>query len=263
MDEYYGAIRGFPCAQAEAEVEAWGCLEAKGPLERIFYKHSDLKPDELIVELMYTGLCHSDHYKLHALWDPAEYSPWPMIAGHEIIGKVLKIGSEVAHFMPGDIVGATPHRDCCGFCANCKRGDDNLCMGDKNEVMYDPYFGAYATQVKLSQAWTFKIPDGMDLKRLAPIMCAGLTCFAPLRNFGKVGWRCAVVGVGGLGHMGVQFASKMGMEVTAVSTSADKAELCTELGAHHFLNMSDTKDAQAFSRAGFDLILNTGLAHNL
>ena len=82
MDEYYGAIRGYVCDEKDADVVAWGCKEAKAPLEKIYYKHSELKPDELLVDIHYTGLCHSDHFKLHCLWDPAEYSPWPMIAGH-------------------------------------------------------------------------------------------------------------------------------------------------------------------------------------
>lgn len=245
MDEYYGAIRGYVCDEKDADVIAWGCKEAKAPLEKIYYKHSELKPDELLVDLLYTGLCHSDHFKLHCLWDPPEYSPWPMIAGHEIVGRVTKVGSGCEHIMVGDIVGACPHRDSCGFCSNCKRGDDNLCQGDKSEGMYDPYFGAYATQVKLSESWTFKIPDGMDLARLSPIMCAGITCFSPLKKYAKAGYRCAVVGVGGLGHMGVQFASKMGMEVTAVSSSPDKEELCLKsLGAHRFLCTGDKKGQQ-------------------
>ncbi len=104
----------------------------------------------------------------------------------------------------------------------------------------------------------------MDLARLAPIMCAGLTCYAPLRDYSKPGYKCAVVGVGGLGHMGVQFAARMGMEVTAVSGSADKEELSLKkLGAHHFLNTSDKKDKTRFENSAFDLVLNTGLAHDL
>ncbi len=130
--------------------------------------------------------------------------------------------------------------------------------------MYDPYFGAYATEVKLSETWTFKIPEGMDLPRLAPIMCAGLTCYSPLRKFAKAGYKCAVVGVGGLGHMAVQFASKMGMEVTAVSGSAAKEELCLkELGAHHFIDTSDKKGQQQFENSAFDIVLNASLAHDL
>ena len=108
--------------------------------------------------------------------------------------------------------------------------------------MYDPHFGGYATEVKLTEAWSFKIPEGLDLKRLAPIFCAGITCYGPLSEYAQPGGKCAVVGIGGLGHMGVLFAKAMGMEVTAVSSSDSKQELCLkELGAHHFLNISEKK----------------------
>lgn len=111
----------------------------------VYYKHSELRPDELVIEMLYTGLCHSDFFKLDCAWRAPESSPWPMVAGHEIVGKVLRVGSGVTHFMPGDLVGACPHRNCCGFCSNCKSGNDNLCMGAVSRPMYDPYFGGYAT----------------------------------------------------------------------------------------------------------------------
>lgn len=196
--------------------------------------------------MLYTGLCHSDYFKLQSAWAPPERSAWPMVAGHEIIARVKTVGPDCKWVKVGDIVGACPHRDSCYSCDNCIRGDDNLCY-KINKRTYDPYFGGYATEVKLSENWTFKIPEGMDLKRLSPILCAGITCYAPLSEHAKPGYKCAVVGIGGLGHMGVQFAVSMGMEVTAVSGSDDKEELCLKkLGAHHFLNISDKKGKQQF-----------------
>lgn len=124
---------------------AWGATSHKSGLEKIYYKHSTLHPDELIVDILYTGLCHSDHFKLKCLWTPPERSKWPMVAGHEIIGRVKEIGSNVETVKVGDIVGACPKRSTCGFCKNCKMGDDNICMSKTARPMYDPHFGGYAT----------------------------------------------------------------------------------------------------------------------
>ena len=141
---------------------------------------------------------------------------------------------------------------------------DNNCNGDIDRFTYDPHFGGYATQVKIPEQWTFKIPAGMPLDKIPPLLCAGLTCFAPLRRHSKAGMSCAVVGIGGLGHLGVMYAVKMGMKVTAVSMSDSKKKLAIEeLGAFGYINLGDSKEKQTFENTKYDIVLNTGLLHDI
>lgn len=243
------------CPKEEANVFCWGVKAPKAPLERLYFK-VPLEKDEVRIKVQYAGLCHSDCFKVNQEW--GKNFLYPLVPGHEIIAEVEKVGSAVTKFKPGDQVCFGVYRDCCGSCAACKRGDDQLCSGYPYKTTYDPYLGGYSSHMHVKESFVFKMPPRLDKKRAAPILCAGATVYAPLKRLYKPGIRCGVVGIGGLGHMAVQVADKLGMHVVAISGSPDKEPETRKMGAKEFVNSKNEADMKRISTTEqLDLIINT------
>lgn len=241
--------------------KAYAAYNSKDPLSPYTFNRRDVKPGDVQIEILYCGVCHSDIHQVRDEWNGSIY---PMVPGHEITGKVTKVGANVSKYKVGDTVGVGVLVDSCRNCNNCKNEWENYCV----EGMTDTYNamerdgvtvsqGGYSTQIVVDERYVLRVSDKLDLKAVAPLLCAGITTYSPLRfaNVGK-GTKVGVVGLGGLGHMGVKFAASFGAEVTMLSTSPRKEADAKKLGAHHFLLTTD--EAQMKSRAGyFDVILNT------
>ena len=204
--------------------------------------------------MLYCGMCHSDCHKIDDDWK--DHVAYPMVPGHEVVGTVAEVGVSVSGFAVGDMVGFGPQRGSCGGCDSCAAGRENCCGAF--EGLYDPKFGGYATSITVNAAFAFKIPAALctpaALPRVGPLLCAGITTFAPLARHAKAGQRVGVVGIGGLGHMGLQYAAAMGCETWAISTSAAKEAEARTFGAKHFLVSKDAA-AVAAAKGTFDFIL--------
>ncbi len=225
-------------------------------------------PTDVAIDIVYCGVCHSDLHFVKGDWGPI---PYPAIPGHEIVGHVTAVGSDVKNFKVGDTVGVGCIVDSCRTCPSCQEGLENYCttgmtgtyMGvDKHTG--GPTYGGYTTDITVDQDFVLRVPANLDLAGVAPLLCAGITTYSPLRHW-KVGpgSKVGVVGLGGLGHMAVKLAAAMGADVTMFTTSPSKAADATKLGAHHVVISTDA-DAMAGTAGQFDVILNTvAAAHNL
>ena len=216
------------------------------------YKQTTLLENELRANILYAGLCMSDSHTGRSKWGPANY---PIAPGHEIIAEVSEVGSKVTDFKKGDKVAFGTTRACCEKCEYCLNNKEPLCMSCKEEVFtFGEHWGGYSTQLQQPADFFFKVPEGLDLKRSAPLLCAGITVFNPIKQYCKAGQKVAVVGIGGLGHLAVQFLAKMGCEVTAVTNRIEKKESILKLGAHNVIVM---KDRDKKFNLYHDVILNT------
>ena len=227
----------------------------QGTIER-----RDLRPDDIRIAIAFAGICHSDIHTVREEWGPAHF---PLTVGHEIAGTVVEVGDEVTRHSVGDRVGVGCLVDSCGQCEPCKDGMEMFCtkpsVGTYNSQGYDGEWtmGGYAQEVVVSERFVLRIPDAMDLDVAAPLLCAGITTYSPLRRWGAgTGRSVAVVGVGGLGHMGVKIAAAMGATVTTISRSDAKADDALALGATRHIASSDTEAMKA-ARGTFDIVLNT------
>jgi uncharacterized zinc-type alcohol dehydrogenase-like protein len=220
----------------------------------------DVGPHDVLIEIKYAGICHSDIHTVRGEWGPQAF---PLVPGHEIAGIVTEVGSEVTKHAVGDRVGVGCMVNSCGECKNCKAGDEQYCLNgmvgtygatDRDGTITQ---GGYATHVVVTEDFVLRIPDGIELDVAAPLLCAGITTYSPLNRWGAGhGKKVAVVGLGGLGHMAVQLAHAMGAEVSVLSQSLKKQEDGLRLGADRYYA---TSDETAFTElAGyFDLIINT------
>jgi uncharacterized zinc-type alcohol dehydrogenase-like protein len=219
--------------------------------------------DEVLIDILYCGVCHSDLHQVANDWDNTVY---PCIPGHEIIGRVVATGASATKYKEGDIVGVGCMIDSCGSCPSCSEGLEQYCEGPKGwTATYNGpikpdgtnTYGGYSNNIVVKESFVLRIPGALDISRAAPILCAGITTYSPLRHW-KVGAgsKVAIVGLGGLGHMGVQLAKAMGATVTVISTSKEKEAEAKALGAHNLL-LSEDKDAMKEAEASFDLILVT------
>jgi uncharacterized zinc-type alcohol dehydrogenase-like protein len=219
------------------------------------------RPNDIVIDIQFCGVCHSDIHQARDEWSGAIF---PMVPGHEIVGRVTHVGNAVSKLKVGDLAGVGCMVDSCRECRSCTEGLEQFCEKG-NAPTYNgtemdrktPTFGGYSTQIVVDERFVLRIPDGLDPAGAAPLLCAGITTYSPLRQFGcKAGDRVGVVGLGGLGHMAVKLARSMGAEVTVLSTSAAKADDARRLGATDF---AVTKNGDAFKRlAGkLDLIIDT------
>ncbi|NML65536.1 NAD(P)-dependent alcohol dehydrogenase [Hymenobacter sp. RP-2-7] len=223
------------------------------------------KPDEVHIEVLYCGVCHSDLHQVKNDWHNTIY---PCVPGHEVLGRVQEIGSEVTKFQVGDIVGVGCMIDSCGQCEPCTHGEENYCEGPVSwTATYNGYmkpqnkdfntFGGYSTDIVVKESFVLRIPAQLDIKAAAPILCAGITTYSPLKHWGVgPGSSVAVVGIGGLGHMAVQLARAMGAQVTAITRDKDKQAAAEQLGAHEVLLSTDSKAMEAHA-SQYDFILIT------
>ncbi len=240
---------------------AYAAPAAAKPLAPFSIKRRDPGPNEVLIDIRYCGVCHSDVHQARAEWGDAIF---PMVPGHEIVGHVAAVGSDVSKFKKGDAVGVGCFVDSCRECAPCKAGDEQYCDNGMTATYNStergtktPTYGGYSTRITVDENYVLRIPESIPLDRAAPLLCAGVTTYSPLRHFGvKAGDKVAIVGLGGLGHMGVKLARAMGCEVTVLSHSPSKHDDALALGAHKF---ASTKEKATFKElaGSFDFILNT------
>ncbi|HEV2861282.1 MAG TPA: NAD(P)-dependent alcohol dehydrogenase [Pyrinomonadaceae bacterium] len=229
-------------------------------LEPFQFERREPGPADVLIEIQYCGVCHSDIHQARNEWDNSIY---PMVPGHEIVGRVARVGSSVTKFKEGDLAGVGCFVDSCRRCRNCGDGEEQYCenhlVATYNGTERDektPTFGGYSSQIVVDEAYALKIPAGLAPERTAPLLCAGITTYSPLRRF-KVGegQKVGVVGLGGLGHMGVKLAASMGARVTVFSTSPSKEKDARELGAHDFVVTRDPEKLEALA-GQYDFILD-------
>lgn len=242
-------------------VKAYAAFHSQEPLGAFEFENRATLPEDVRIEILYCGLCHSDIHSARNEWGGAHY---PMVPGHEIVGKVSEVGPAVTRFKAGDLVGVGCMVDSCQHCENCEADLEQFCLNgftgtyngvDKKSGGYT--FGGYAQEIVVDQAFVLQVPDNLPLEGVAPLLCAGITTYSPLRHAGVgPGHRVGVVGLGGLGHMAVKFASAFGAEVTMLSTSRAKEADARRLGATHFALTSDPESLQAL-RGQFDFIIDT------
>jgi uncharacterized zinc-type alcohol dehydrogenase-like protein len=249
-------------------VKGLAALCKDAPLTPFSFTRRDLLPNDVAIEIKYAGICHSDIHQVKEEWGGARF---PMVPGHEIAGVVSAVGSSVTKFAVGDFIGVGVFIDSCRECASCKEGLEQYCENGMtptyNGVERDgvtPTMGGYSDGYVVDENYAVKIPAGLDLAAVAPLLCAGITLYSPLKHWkAGPGKQVAVMGLGGLGHMGVKFAHALGAEVTVLSHSPSKEDDARKLGADHFVVTSDSTQMQSVKRK-FDLILNTVSAeHNI
>lgn len=218
------------------------------------YKYSvdEIGPREVEVKISHCGICHSDLHLIDNDWGLSKY---PFIPGHEIVGTVIAVGSEVTDRKAGERVAIGWQADSCGVCEWCRQGDEHLCP--KAQPTCIGRNGGYADAIRVNSRFAIPVPEALESEGVAPLMCGGITVYAPLRNhLARPSSRVGVIGIGGLGHMGLQFARAFGCEVTAFSTSKDKEAEARELGATGFVNTRDTNEMKKVA-GSFDLLLST------
>src|SRR6059036_171370 len=230
-------------------------------LEPFSFERRDPGPHDVLIEILYCGICHSDIHQARDEWGGAIF---PMVPGHEIVGRVTRVGSQVKRFKAGDLVGVGCFVDSCRRCASCKAGLEQYCEvhlvltyngTEKDEKT--PTYGGYSSQIVVDENYTLKISPKLPLANIAPLLCAGITTYSPLRHFNVgPGQRVGVVGLGGLGHMAVKLAASMGAKVTVLSTSKSKEEDARRLGATDFVVTKDPAALKAIT-GKLDLIIDT------
>lgn len=233
-------------------IKAYAAFEPKTELKSFEYDPGELKPLEVEIDVHYCGICHSDLSVIDNDWGFTQY---PVVPGHEVVGKIAKVGDKVTHLAVGQVVGLGWHSGYCNACSPCNTGDHNLCENSQATIV--GHHGGFADKVRADSNSVIPIPDGIDLESAGPLFCGGVTVFNPLLQFDiKPTDKVAVIGIGGLGHMAVQFLNAWGCEVTAFTTSEDKKKELLGLGAHHTLNSRDEKEIEAAANR-FDFIIST------
>ncbi|MES2893392.1 MAG: NAD(P)-dependent alcohol dehydrogenase [Bacteroidota bacterium] len=241
-------------------VNGYAVQDPASPLAPFNFERREPGALDVQIDIMYCGVCHSDIHQARNEWGGSIY---PMVPGHEIIGRVTKVGAEVTAFKIGELAGVGCFVDSCRTCASCLANEEQYCdtgmIGTYNGREKDgsPTYGGYSTQIVVDEKYVLHVSEKLQIEGVAPLLCAGITTYSPLRhwNIGK-GHKVAIVGLGGLGHMGVKFAASFGADVTVLSTSKTKEQDALNLGAHHFAVTTDA--AKMKSLAGkFDFILST------
>lgn len=239
----------------------YAAQDATNPLEPFKFERREVGEHDVLIDILYCGVCHSDLHQVRDEWGGSIY---PMVPGHEIVGRISKVGSQVTKFKAGDLAGIGCFVDSCRTCHSCQEGLEQYCevhnVGTYNSLEMDgktPTYGGYSSQIVVDEKYTLKIAPDQDLSRVAPLLCAGITTYSPLRQWqvGK-GHKLGVVGLGGLGHMAVKLGASMGAEVTVLSTSPDKEADAHALGAHNFAVTRDKSHLEKY-RNYFDYILDT------
>ena len=237
-------------------IKGYACKEQGGQLEPFEYEPVELPADEVEVEVEYCGICHSDLSMIDNEWGMSSY---PFVPGHEAIGKIVAVGDRVSQDRIGQRVGVGWQSASCNHCNNCDRGKNHLCLNE-SEVGQTIIGrnGAWANKVRSQAKWAVPIPDGLDPALAGPLMCAGTTVWSPIRhNNVRPGMETAVLGVGGLGHLAVQFLAKMGTQVTGLSSTRSKEENTRKLGATDFIATKESPEDLEKAAGRFDLILST------
>ncbi len=245
----------------------YAAYNSQTPLRSYHFERRDPGPCDVLIEILYCGVCHSDIHSARNEWRGASY---PIVPGHEIIGRAVEVGSEVSAFKIGDLVGVGCMVDSCGSCPECSDHQEQFC--EQTVFTYnspDPHtgkmsYGGYSNQIVVDQRFVLRVPDKLDPAAVAPLLCAGITTYSSLKNWniGK-GHQVGVVGLGGLGHMAIKFAHAFGAKVVMFTTSPAKIEDAKRLGADEVVISSDPSEIQHY-RQSLDFILDTvGVAHDL
>jgi uncharacterized zinc-type alcohol dehydrogenase-like protein len=240
--------KGYAAQSPEADLAAWD------------FERRDVGAHDIQIEIQYCGVCHSDLHQIKNDWFPGIF---PMVPGHEIVGKIVKVGDHVKNFKVGDLAGVGCMVDSCQVCENCKADLEQYCEEGNTQTYNNkgrdgvPTYGGYSNNIVVREEFVLHISDKLSLAATAPLLCAGITTYSPLRHWkvGK-GHKLAVLGLGGLGHMAVKFGVAFGAEVTVLSTSPNKEAAARELGAHHFVITKDKAQLDAV-KGSFDFILDT------
>jgi uncharacterized zinc-type alcohol dehydrogenase-like protein len=241
-------------------VTAYATPAAKAPFVKTSIERRDVGPKDVLIDIAYAGICHSDIHTGREEWGPAIF---PLVPGHEIAGVVSEVGEQVTKYAVGDRVGVGCMVDSCRECENCQAGYEQYCLngnvGTYNAIGKDgrPTDGGYSTHIVVDEDFVLKIPEGIELDQAAPLLCAGITVFSPLNHWeAGPGKRVAIVGMGGLGHMAVKIAHALGAEVTVLSQTLSKKDDGLLFGADHYFATSDDETFTQL-RNHFDLIINT------
>jgi alcohol dehydrogenase (NADP+) len=241
-------------------VAAYAAPAPKAPLERTTVPRRPVGEHDVLIDIKYAGICHSDIHQVRDGWSKGTF---PMVPGHEIAGIVAEVGPGVTRFAVGDQVGVGCMVDSCRECDNCRAGLEQYCSGggvstyNGRDKQGKPTYGGYSTHIVVDENYTLRIPEGIPLDAAAPLLCAGITTYSPLVHWqAGPGKKVAIVGLGGLGHMGVKIAHKMGAEVTVLSQSLRKQEDGLKLGADHYYATSDPETFKKLAGT-FDLIVST------
>lgn len=241
--------------------KAYAAQNATSPLVPFSLERRKPGAHDVLIDILFCGVCHSDIHQVRNEWGGAKY---PMVPGHEIVGRVTEIGSAVTKFKVGDLAGIGCLVDSCRTCSSCAEDQEQYCengsVGTYNSFEKDKKtltFGGYSDKIVTDENFVLKVSDKLSLERVAPLLCAGITTYSPLRQWkvGK-GHRVAVLGLGGLGHMAVKFAAAMGAEVTVLSTSPSKEKDATALGAHKFVVTKNEAEVTTVKNY-FDFIIDT------
>ncbi|MEM7360914.1 MAG: NAD(P)-dependent alcohol dehydrogenase [Pseudomonadota bacterium] len=233
-------------------INAYATHEAGAELQPFQYDPGELQPNEVEIDVLHCGICHSDLSVMDNEWGNAQY---PVVPGHEVVGTVNQVGAQVSNLKVGQAVGLGWHAGYCDSCHLCQSGDQNLCARKQPTII--GHHGGFADKVRAKASSVVAIPDGMDLESAGPLFCGGITVFNPLVQYDiKPTARVAVIGIGGLGHIALQFLNAWGCEVTAFTSSESKKTEVLEIGAHHALNSRDPDELKA-AYGRFDLIIST------
>ena len=244
-----------------SKVKAFGAQASDANLEALDIERREITPNDVKIEIDYCGVCHSDIHQVKNDWKNSVY---PVVPGHEIIGRVTQVGENVNNFKEGDLVGVGCMVDSCQECDSCKEDLEQFCengatltYNSKDKHLGGHTFGGYAEQIVVDKEFVLKVPENIDAKAAAPLLCAGITTYSPLRHWNvKKGDKVGVIGLGGLGHMGVKFAHALGAHVVMITTSPSKSEDAKKLGANEVLISKNEEDMK--KQAGtFDFLLNT------
>ena len=251
------------------QVKGYAAFAPDKPLSAFDFERRDCSDNDIEIDILYCGVCHSDLHQARNDW---HFSTYPMVPGHEIVGRVVKVGKNVSKFKVGDLAGIGCMVDSCGHCEPCQHDLENYCENGNTQTYNDthkygtgePTYGGYSTRYVVKDAFACKVPENLDIKAVAPLLCAGITTYSPLRHWkvGK-GMKVAVVGLGGLGHMAIKFAVAMGAEVSLFTRSPHKFDDAKKLGVHHIVLSTDDAQMQA-AKNQFEVIIDTvPYAHDL
>jgi len=239
---------------------AYAAVSPTEPLRATTIERRELGPRDVLIDIKYAGICHSDIHTVRGEWGPQSY---PLVPGHEIVGVVAEVGSEVTKHAVGDRAGVGCMVNSCRECEQCRKGNEQYCLNGMvgtyaaTDVDGTITQGGYSTHVVVDEDFVLRVPEGVPFEAAAPLLCAGITVYSPLRHWNAgPGKKVAIVGLGGLGHMGVKLAHAMGAEVTVLSQSLKKREDGLRLGADHYYATGDAGTFEALAGT-FDLIVNT------
>jgi alcohol dehydrogenase (NADP+) len=243
------------------DTRAYAAFDAKSPLRPYRFARREPGAHDVQIEILYCGVCHSDLHQVRNEWDMSSY---PMVPGHEIVGRVSRAGAKVTRFSAGDSVGVGCFVDSCRTCPSCRKGEEQYCSGrlvftynSKEKDGKTRTQGGYSSQIVVDENYVLRLAQDAQLDRVAPLLCAGITTYSPMKHWKLAkGQKVAVLGLGGLGHMAVKYAVALGAEVTLLSSSPSKRVDAARLGAHDFALTSNEKTLAALDRR-FNLLIDT------